>query len=110
MSKAEFWQKGETLDFKNAGAPIAANDVVVIGKRIGVAGTDIAAKAVGTLHVEGVFRLEKNKSDDIKAGAEVYWAADPGHITTTVGSNVLAGYAVEDAGTSATKVLVKINA
>ena len=110
MSKAEFWQKGETLDFKNAGAPIAANDVVVLGKRIGVAGTDIAKNAVGTLHVEGVFRLDKNVGDTINAGDLVYWATEPGHITTTPSANTLAGYAVEAAASEATKVLVKINA
>ena len=42
MSKAEYWQRGESIDYKNAGSSaIEANSVIVLGKRVGVAGMTI---------------------------------------------------------------------
>ena len=39
MSKAEYWQRGETLDFVNStGKVIEANTIIVLGQRMGVAG------------------------------------------------------------------------
>ena len=64
MGKAEYWQRGETLDYKNTGtATIEANTVVIFGNRIGVAGTDILPGEVGSLHVTGVFEMTKTASD-----------------------------------------------
>ena len=60
MSKASYWQRGESLDYKNSGvAAIEANTVVELPGRIGIAGTDIAPGAVGDLHVCGVFEFDK---------------------------------------------------
>ena len=42
MSKAEYWQRGESIDYKNTGSSaIEANSVIVLGKRVGVAGMTI---------------------------------------------------------------------
>ena len=52
--RAEFYQKGVSIDYKNtSGATIAANTIVALGTtRCGVAGTDIANNSVGSVFVE----------------------------------------------------------
>lgn len=109
-AKANYWQRGETIDFLNdTNAKIEANTVVLLGKRIGIAGTDIAAKSVGTLHVTGVYKFPK-ATGEVTVGALVYWDAAANNITTTEASNTLAGFAVEAAGNDDDTVTVKINA
>lgn len=109
MSKAEYWQRGESIDYKNAGVTaIEANSVIVLGKRVGVAGMKIQPGETGSLHVKGVFRFDKDESE-IAAGTEVYITAE-GKITTTAASNTVAGFATEAAKTTDKSVLVNINA
>ena len=56
---AQYWQRGESLDYENTGnEKILNEDIVVIGAKIGVAGCDIAPGTTGSLHVEGVFAFE----------------------------------------------------
>lgn len=107
-----YMQRGESLDYVNAGAAkIDAGEVVVIGTKIGIAATDIAVGAKGALHVEGVFEMpEKSGESAIALGAAVYWDATNEAITATSTSNTLAGYAAAPSGANATKILVKINA
>ena len=86
MSKAEYWQRGESIDYKNTGSSaIEANSVIVLGKRV-----------------------EKDDSE-ITAGAEVYVTA-AGKMTTTASGNTAAGFATEAAKAAETSVLVNINA
>ena len=48
MSKAAYWQRGETLDYKNnTDTKIEANTVISFGSHIGVAGTDILPGELG---------------------------------------------------------------
>ena len=48
MSKAEYWQRGESIDYKNTGSSaIEANSVIVLGKRVGVAGMTIQPGETG---------------------------------------------------------------
>lgn len=110
MSKAEYWQRGETLDFVNStGKVIEANTIIVLGQRMGVAGTEIPAGEKGTVHVEGIYSFPKAKLTAITAGALVYWDKTNNYLTTTSTSNILAGYAAEAAGENDATVLVKIN-
>lgn len=107
MSKAEYWQRGESIDYKNTGSSaIEANSVIVLGKRVGVAGMTIQPGETGSLHVKGVFRFEK---DDSEITAEVYVTA-AGKMTTTASGNTAAGFATEAAKAAETSVLVNINA
>ena len=107
---AEYFQRGEALDYTNAGsAKIEAGDVIVLGTKIGIAGCDIAVGAVGSVHVEGVYKFPK-ATGAITIGAAVYWDATNENITTTSTSNTLAGYAAAAAVSADTTVLVKINA
>ena len=110
MSKAEYWQRGETLDFVNStGKVIEANTIIVLGQRMGVAGTEIPAGEKGTVHVEGIYSFPKAMSTAITAGALVYWYMTNNCLTTTSTSNILAGYAAEAAGEIDATVLVKMN-
>ena len=111
MAKAEYWQRGEALDFTNStGKTIEANSIIVIGQRIGVAGTEIPAGEKGSVHVVGIYKFPKVKATAITAGALVYWDKVNNCITTTAASNILAGYAAEAAGENDDTVSVKINA
>ena len=54
--KAVYVQEGKSLDYKNgSGTDILAGDVVIMGSRAGVAGTDIPVGLTGSIHMEGVF-------------------------------------------------------
>jgi len=112
MSKAIYWQRGETIDYKNlTDKKIDANTILVIGSRIGIAGTEILPNETGSLHVTGVFKMDKKPSEAITAGAEVYFDSTAGTITATVSaSGVKAGFAVEAAAADDAGVAVKINA
>lgn len=109
MSKAAYYQRGETLDYTNAGTSvIEAGTILAIGKRIGVAATLIQPKTLGTVDVVGVFAMPKTSANAITMGTPVYF--DGTGITETASTNVLAGYAVADAAASDKEILVKINA
>lgn len=115
MSKATYWQRGESLDYTNAGsAIIAANTVVELTGRIGIAGTDIAPGAKGDLHICGVFEFDKTGKAAITMGQAVYFdgtgitdAADNGQTDGKV-EYTPAGFAAAAATAEDTKVLVKI--
>lgn len=125
MSRAEYWQRGETIDYVNDGTvTIEANTIIVLGSRIGIAGMDILPGGKGTLHVTGVFGMPKG-SGVITAGADVYYLEPDGVITTsptktvaaeneggqpTTVNNVKAGFAAQDAAAGEPSVFVKINA
>jgi len=105
MSKAEYWQRGEVIDYTNATeAKIEANQIIVLGSRIGVAGTPIEVGETGSLHVFGVFEMPKDAAA-IAAGASVYYNEGEGVITATA---ITAGYATEAAAAEDTTVKVKL--
>lgn len=123
--KAVYVQRGENLDFRNkTGEYIGAGDVVVLGSRIGVAGTDIPPGELGSIHMTEVYRLPKKAGEAVSAGMDVYYTPDgitasaetvdvqgsggeePAAATDT--EPVLAGYAVEDAAEEDGSVLVKL--
>lgn len=109
MSKATYWQRGETLDFTNTTeTKIEANTIMAVGDIVGVAGTDIGPGETGSLHIAGVFEMpKKTASEEIAMGKKVYYDGSSG-ITATASSNTYAGIAA--AATSATddKILVKL--
>lgn len=115
MTKATYWQRGETLDYKNStGAKIEANTVISFGEHIGIAGTDIIPGEVGTLHVTGVFEMPKTAATAIEMGTAVYFdgtgittAANDG-ATTNPAAYPLAGYAAQAAAAGDTDIFVKL--
>lgn len=107
--KAAYVQKGGALDYKNASEEkIEAGTILVIGNRVGVAGTDILPGETGSIHVEGVFEMTKADKEEIKMGTILYFTESG--LTKTADANVCAGYAAADASASAATVQVKINA
>lgn len=115
MSKAEYWQRGEAIDFTNStDAKIEANQIIVFGEHVGVAGTPIEVGETGSLHVFGVFEMPKTSANAISAGATVYFdgegiteAADNGGTDEKV-AYTCAGYATEAAAAADTTVKVKL--
>ena len=106
MSKAAYWQRGESLDYKNSGnAVIEANTIIDLKTRIGVAGTSINPGETGSVHVTGVYEIEKTVSGAIEMGAAVYF---DGTGITTETSGTPAGYAAAAAEAGAAVVLVKL--
>lgn len=55
----KYVQKGEVINYLNAGSAIAAGSVVVMGHIIGVALVAIANGATGAVAVEGVWTVPK---------------------------------------------------
>lgn len=110
MSKATYWQRGESLDYKNNGnTVIEAGTILVIGTRLGIAGCDIAPGALGSVHVEGVYKLPKG-STALALGANVTYDATSGKVAQSGGSDAVHGFVVEAATADADSVYVKINA
>lgn len=108
---ATYQQPGSAIDYPNGtSSAIAAGQVVSLTTRIGVAGTDIPASAVGSLYVKGVFAMPKaaSTSTAIAIGAAVYYDASADNITTTAASNIPAGWAIAAAAESDTTVQVCI--
>ncbi len=116
MANANYWQRGEALDFPNAGESIIeANTIVIFGDRVGVAGTDIAPGEVGSVHVEGVFEFPKMDTTAIDMGASIFWDETTSSATKVAGTSpsdarLKIGFAAAPAAADDTTVLVKINA
>lgn len=107
--KAKYWHRGEALDYVNATEnKIEAGDVLTMGSRIGVAGTDIEPGRLGSVHVSGVYEFTKKDKVALAVGTVVYLSADG--ITTTKTDNTLAGYVAAESPAESGTVWVKINA
>lgn len=107
MSKASYWQRGESLDYQNSGTTvIEANTIISLGTRIGVAGTSINPGEKGSLHVTGVYEIAKTGTSEIAMGKAVYF--DGNGITDTASGNTPAGYAAATASADDTVILVKL--
>lgn len=111
MSKAAYWQRGDTLDYVNTGTDVVeANTILVLGSRISVAGTDILPGEKGSIHVTGVYEVPKDGAE-ISTGADVYYSESNGSFSATEAEgSVKAGFAVQDAAAGDPSVIVKINA
>lgn len=116
MSKATYWQRGESLDFVNETTEIIeANTIISLEGRIGVAGTSINPGEKGSLHVTGVYVIEKTGTSEIKMGAAVFFdgtgitdAADNGKTGNEKESYTAAGYAAQKAAADDKVILVKL--
>lgn len=112
MSYAVFVANGNAIDYAPSIA-VNAGDVVVQGDLVGVACSAIAAGALGSLTVAGVFDFPKatGASTAISVGSKVYWDAT-NHVVTTsdgAGTNKLIGKTVRDAADSDTTARVRLS-
>ena len=107
MSKAAYWQRGESLDYVNeTTVVIEANTIIPIEGRIGIVGTSINPGEKGSLHVTGVYEIEKTGTSEIKMGAAVYF--DGTGITDEESGATPAGYAAQTAAADDKAILVKL--
>ena len=88
---ASYVQKGDVLDYTPAAA-VAAGDVVVIGSLVGVAPVAIAANAMGSLAIDGVFSMPCATGATGAQGSAINWYAVSGvaHASTGVAAGKLA--------------------
>lgn len=106
MSKATYWQRGETIDYKNnTGEVIEAGQILELGALIGVAGEEIQPDAVGGVHIVGVFYIPK--TGEIKLGDCVAFA--DGSVKKAGDGESVIGVAIADAAADDATALVKIN-
>ncbi len=105
--KATYWQKGEVLDFTPT-EDVKNGQVVPIGSRVGVAGSDIAANEPGHLHVAGGFEMDKAAGEAVTMGAALYYDAANDCVTAAGEGATPAGYAAAGADAKAATVLVKL--
>lgn len=106
MSKAAYWQRGESLDYVNDTEDvIEAGTIIDLGTMIGVAGTDIVPGDTGSLHVTGVYSIDKTSSSEIAMGTAVYFDGDG---ITDDSSGTPAGYAAQPAEADDETIFVKL--
>jgi len=88
---ADYVQKGDVLDYTPSTA-VAAGAVVVVGALVGVAPRPIAANALGSLAVEGVFSMPVATGATGAQGSAINWYATSGvaHASTGVTAGKLA--------------------
>ncbi len=111
MAQAMFVHDGASIDH-TPGADVTAGEVIVQGELVGVAKTPIAANAVGSLAVVGVFDFPKatGVGTAITAGATVYWddVGDMATIDDGAGVNKLIGKCVMDAADADATVRIRM--
>lgn len=105
---ATYWQKGESLDYLNeTGAAIPTGTVLKLGTHIGVAGTDIPPEGMGSVHMVGVFKIEKKSGTTLAVGDPVKFDDATGIDKDTDGTATV-GYAVEAAEAEESTAFVKL--
>ena len=105
---ARYVQRGDAIDHTPA-ADVAAGDVVVIGKIVGVAKLDIKAGELGALALTGVYEVAKASGTAFAAGAEVGWdAASKKAVAAGASGSAKFGHAVADADAAALTALVRL--
>lgn len=111
--KAIYQQEGKALDYINSTEDmIEAGTLVMIGAIAGVAETNIAPGELGSVATTGVYVLPKDSSD-IKMGDQIAYLKDSDQVKKAAAEaeadNPFIGISVQDAGTDATTVAVRLN-
>ena len=105
-----FVKNGMTMDYQNLspsdGIPYLTP--VVVDELVGIALSDIAPGAVGSLAVEGVFQLPAETTATFTVGQTLYWDSSEGKLTATQGSFKKIGYAFAAKESSGATGLVKL--
>lgn len=98
--------EGTVIPYIVAGAPVVSGDLVLVGALVGVTLNSGAIGATVQVRVTGVFQVPK-ATGAITVGAKLYYDSTAKNLTTTVGSNTLAGYAYAPALSGDATVQVK---
>ena len=105
---AVYWQKGESLDYLNeTEAGIPAGTVLLLGAHIGVAGTEIPAGGTGSVHMTGVFEIDKKAGTALELGDPVKFDETDG-IDKDADGTATVGYAAKAAEAEEKTALVKL--
>ena len=115
MAKATFVQDGKAIDY-TPGSAVSGGDVVVLNGIIGIAITDIAAAALGSLATRGLFKLPKTTAAWVR-GLPVHWdpVGDPDNgdagsgAANQLGVGTYAGICTEAAASGADYGIVALN-
>lgn len=104
-------QPGESMPYTNStGTDIVSGAPVLVGDRLCVALGDIADGDDGNLATCEVWELPNTPAvAAIDQGADVYWDATAGKITSVATANTLAGFAWAASLIGDTTILVKLN-
>ncbi len=108
--QAVYIQKGDVIDYYNAGSALSAGDVVVIGNHIGVCATDIGATETGAMYISGVFKMAAVTGASFAIGDVLYWDNSAKNLTKTASSHKVAGMCASVKETAGAVALVKLNA
>lgn len=106
-----YMQDGAAIDY-TPGSAVVAGDVVVQNELVGIAKQDIAANALGALHLEGVFRVPKtggSAGETHAVGQNLYWDATNQVATTTASTHKLMGKCTRARAATDTDTDVKLN-
>ena len=98
--EAKFIAEGRRIEHTPSGADVAAGDVVVVGDLIAIATDKIVDGVRGSLAIEGIFSMPKavTSGSALGIGTKVYWDNGNSIVSTTAGSNKVAGYTMPKAG------------
>ena len=115
MSQGTYIQEGREIDYTPTAA-VAAGDVIVQSRLVGIAKAPIAVGELGSLSIAGAFDVDQ-AAEIIVAGAPVYWDEDgnsvggtagAGAATATVTENVFMGFALALTAAADLKVRVAL--
>ena len=108
MGTATYKHVGAEIDYTPTEA-VAKGTIVVTNDLIGVATRAIAADALGSLSVDGVFAFPKAAGSGISLGTDLYWdvAADAVNTDSESGANLYLGKCAKAAESADTTVWVK---
>ena len=105
---ARYVQRGDAIDHTPM-ADVAAGDMVVLGKLVGVAKLDIKAGELGALALTGVYEVTKNSGVAFAAGMEVGWnPTDRKAVAAGAAGSVKIGHAVALTGAADPTVFVRL--
>lgn len=91
-------------------AAATSGDLIAVGDLTGVAlATGIIGQEI-SVAIDEVFNVAKVPADVITVGQQLYLNAAAKQVTTTVGTNIMAGKATTAAAAASTTVNVKLNA
>ena len=105
---ARYVQRGDAIDYTPM-ADVAAGDMVVLGKLVGVAKLDIKAGELGALALTGVYEVAKASGVAFAVGMEVAWdAANKKAVAAGASGSVKIGHAVALTSAVETTVFVRL--
>ena len=105
---ARYVQRGDAIDHTPM-ADVAAGDMVVLGKLVGVAKLDIKVAELGALALTGVYEVAKASGAAFAVGMEVAWdATNRKAVAAGASGSVKMGHAVALAGASDPTVFVRL--